>query len=227
MKKILCPLIMFFIILSLLSCDTNDESYYLYDVNEDGTLTIMGVSETYSKELKIPKEIDGKTVTAIGDYAFYNNQYVREIILPDSILSIGECSFADSCNLKTVSLGKNCKTIGLQAFEGCSGLKKISLSNALQKIEDLAFAGCTRLESFNPPSTLDEIGINVFDECEQLIIDTTDCPVIDDYAKVHKIPTGFTESDDYQLLKIIILTAIVLSAIIVLKVIFKKIKKRH
>ncbi|MBE6672172.1 MAG: leucine-rich repeat domain-containing protein [Ruminococcaceae bacterium] len=226
MKKILFTIIFIVCALTITSCDTNDASYYLYDVNEDGTLTVMGVSETYSKELSIPKQIDGKTVTAIGDYAFYNNQYIRKITLPDSVLSIGECAFADSRNLSSVKIGKQCLTIGLQAFEGCSALKTIRLSDTLTEIKDLAFHGCTLLESFDPPKTLTKIGIDVFDECEQLIINAKDCPAIEEYAKIHQIPTGFTESDDYLLIKIASLSAAAIASLLLFRYILKKIRKK-
>ena len=127
--------------------------------------------------------------------------------------------------MNSVSIGKNCESIGLQAFEGCTGLKEITLSDCLTEIEDLAFAGCSLLESFDPPATLNKIGVDVFDECEQLVIDTTNCPAIDQYAKEHGIPTGFTDTNDYQLLKIIVLSVLVLGILIGAKVIFKKIKK--
>ena len=94
----------------LASCSYNDASYYLFDENEDGTLTVMGITETYSKHIKIPSTINGKTVSAIGDDAFYNNQYIREVTIPDTVKSIGERAFADSENLSTVSIGKNCIT---------------------------------------------------------------------------------------------------------------------
>lgn len=225
MKKFILPFIILLLLAALPSCDTNDASYYLYDQNKDGTLTIMGVSETYSKELVIPGEIDGMTVTAIGDYAFYNNQYIRKITLPDSIITIGECTFADSCNLSSVSIGKNCETIGLQAFEGCNALETISLSKKLKTIKDLAFSGCTLLEEFAPPASLETIGIDVFDQCEQLIIDSSDCPTIDAYAKQYGIPTGFSQTDDFQILKIVLLSALALTVLFGIKFAFKKIKK--
>ena len=227
MKKIFLFLTMILVALAAFSCDTNDESYYLYDLNNDGPVTIMGVSETYSKELEIPKTIDGKTVTAIGDYAFYNNQYIREITLPDTVITIGQCAFADSLNLVSINIGKECQVIGLQAFEGCSSLETITLSKALIRIEDLAFSGCTLLKSFDPPSTLETLGIDVFDECEQLVINSEGCPAIEKYAEEYKIPTGFSETDDFQLLKIIILTATALIAILVLRYVIKKIKKKN
>ena len=48
---------------------------------------------------------------------------------------------------------------------------------------------------------------------------------IDQYAKEHGIPTGFTDTNDYQILKIIALTVLVLAILVAANVIFKKIKK--
>lgn len=208
--------------LALPGCEYQDASYYQYEENDDGTVTIVGISETYSKKLKIPEKIDGKTVSAIGEYAFYNNDYIREIVLPDSVVEIGECSFADANMLNTVTLGKNCKTIGLQAFEGCNALAEINLSENLETVADLAFNGCIRLDEFNAPPSLKSIGTDAFDNCEQLIMITENSSVAAEYAKTHRIPTGFASSDGYIILKLFLIIGLVLAAILTAGYLLKK-----
>ncbi|MBE6639482.1 MAG: hypothetical protein E7616_08570 [Ruminococcaceae bacterium] len=225
MKKLLLCLILLICLPIFAGCELQDESYYEYDINEDGTLTILGVSETYSKKLTIPGTIDGKTVTAIGKYAFYRNDYIREIVLPDSVLIIEECAFADCQYLNTVVLGKNCKTIGLQAFEGCGSLTEIKLCDSLETVDDLAFNQCLHLKEFNAPASLKRIGIGAFDHCEQLIINIEHSEVAKEYATDHGIPTEFVASDGYLALKIVLGVSLVLLAIGVIGFLFKKRKK--
>ena len=226
MKKLYLCLICLICISILSACELQDESYYQYEDNEDGSVTIVGISETYSKKLKIPGMLDGKTVSAIGEYAFYNNDYIREIILPDSIIEIGECAFADSNMLNSVTLGKNCKIIGLQAFEGCNVLAEINLSNKLETIDDLAFNGCVRLDEFNAPASLKSIGVGAFDNCEQLIMITENSEVAAEYAKAHLITTGFAASDEYMILKLILAIAAALTLIFAIGHYFKKSRKK-
>lgn len=226
MKKLcffLACLICFFI---LSGCEYQDASYYQYEENEDGTVTIVGISETYSKKLKIPETLDGKTVSAIGKYAFYNNDYIREIILPDSVTEIGECAFADANMLNTVTLGEDCKVIGLQAFEGCDVLSEINLSENLETVSDLAFNGCIRLDEFNAPASLKSIGVGAFDNCEQLIMITENSTVAAEYAKTNRIPTGFASSDGYIILKLILWIVAALVVILTVGYLLKKRTKK-
>ena len=44
---------------------------YEYEILDDGTVEITGYNGS-AETLKIPNEIDGKTVTSIGDYAFFD-----------------------------------------------------------------------------------------------------------------------------------------------------------
>ena len=221
-KTLLCFFWILSILVTLCACDYQDASYYHYEENEDGTLTIIGISETYSKTLKIPTEIDGKTVSTIGDFAFYNNDYIRKIVLPDSVLTIGECAFADCNQLNTVSLGKSCTEIGLQAFEGCNSLQEITLSENLKTISDLAFNGCLLLKEINAPKSLVEIGVGAFDHCEQLTIVTDQSEVAAQYAETYGIPTGFAESDSYMFLKLGIGIALALGFVLLASYFFKK-----
>lgn len=226
-KTLLFLLLVLLCFVTLCGCDYQDASYYHYTENEDGTLTIISISETYSKKLEIPSEIDGKKVTAIGNFAFYNNDYIRKIVLPDSVLTIGECAFADCNLLNTVTLGKNCEVIGLQAFEGCNSLEEITLSQKLTTISDLAFNGCLMLKEIDPPKTLTTIGVGAFDHCEQLTMVTEHSDVAAAYAEAHGIPTGFAQSDGYMFLKLGIGIVIALALVVGAGHFFKKRKKKN
>jgi hypothetical protein len=55
--------------------------------------------------LVIPSVIDSVPVTSIGDNAFFNNDTVTSITIPDSVTSMGNLVFAFCDNLTTVTMG--------------------------------------------------------------------------------------------------------------------------
>ena len=58
----------------------------------DGTLCVTDYTAT-SDEVIIPDEIYGTPVTAVGDWAFANNKYVKHIEIPNTVTSIGKGAF--------------------------------------------------------------------------------------------------------------------------------------
>ena len=228
MKKTLALLLVFLLCVPMFwGCGYQDETYYEYEENDDGTLTIISISETYSKTLKIPGSIGGKTVTAIGKYAFYNNDYIRKIVLPDSVATVGECAFADCNKLNEVIFGKGCTEIGLQAFEGCDMLAEIDLSkSSIKSIGDLAFHKCMLLEEFNPPKSLEKIGVGAFDNCEQLIIIADQSDIAKEYAEANGFPTDFSDSDHYLFLKMALMIVACFALLFTLSFLWKKRKNK-
>lgn len=89
---------------------------------EDGTLAITGAAAPASGDIAVPAEIGGKTVTAIGEYAFLEWEGAATFTLPESL-----------------------RTIGAAAFGGCTGLAELTIPAAVETIGDNAFAGCDNL----------------------------------------------------------------------------------
>lgn len=65
---------------------SSGETYgnYQYTVLDNGTVQIDKYS-TYASTIVVPSEIDGRTVTVIGDSAFYGNMTLTSVTLPDTI----------------------------------------------------------------------------------------------------------------------------------------------
>lgn len=98
---------------------------FTYVENTDGTITITAYSGN-DTHLIIPSEIDGKTVTAIGDKAFMS-KYFRYLTLPSTLKSIGWWSFAYCKTLEEIVIPEGVTFIGLQAFDCCYNLTSISV----------------------------------------------------------------------------------------------------
>ncbi|MDO4155126.1 MAG: leucine-rich repeat protein [Clostridia bacterium] len=68
-------------------------------------------------ELAIPSELDGYTVTSIGDYAFQNCTSLASIIIPNSVTSIGFFAFEGCTALENISISDGIKVFNTGAFE--------------------------------------------------------------------------------------------------------------
>ncbi len=123
---------------------------FSYEVN-DGTVTITRYRGN-STVVSVPSVIDGKTVTAIGNYAFDNAQAVTKVTLPGTITSIGNHAFSFCKKLKSVTIPNGVASIGNLAFYGCESMTSISLPASLTAIGDDAFYQCNSLTGFSVAS---------------------------------------------------------------------------
>lgn len=99
-KKWLLGLVTFAAMAVLCAVCAGAETYgdYEYDVLDNGTVEITGYNGSAEK-VDIPAEIDGKSVTSIGDDAFKYSR-LASITIPDSVTSIGSCTFYFCTNLR-------------------------------------------------------------------------------------------------------------------------------
>lgn len=96
---------------------------YHLDGEEFITLTKYMGKKT---DVVIPSELDGKTVTEIGDSCFAETAIVS-VTVPDSILVIENGAFAKCTALTSVTLPEQMLYLGNQIFTECTSLKEITL----------------------------------------------------------------------------------------------------
>ena len=161
-----------------------------YQLNERGTLfTVLGYTSQVNQEtgyryrVIIPEEIEGIPVKKIADKAFQNDEYLKEVVLPDGIDEIG--SYAFSCpNLETINLPESLVAIGYAAFknanltvmeipsnilhipeEMCANnehLKKVIFKGNVLSIGGSAFWCCASLQEIDLPESLLTLGTSAF-----------------------------------------------------------------
>ena len=106
------------------------------DLSPDGT-TINGVnaivSDSSLKTLDLPSEINGKTITSVGEASFYGCLFLSHIIIPDSVTSIGTYAFYGCSSLSEIAIPQSVDSIGTLAFGKCSSLSEITVSAENQK----------------------------------------------------------------------------------------------
>ncbi|MBR2975190.1 MAG: leucine-rich repeat domain-containing protein, partial [Clostridia bacterium] len=127
------------------------------------------------------------TVQVIGDYAFYNCEYLETINVESTIKSIGKFAFAGckrlvsdldlsgltavqqntfaSCKaLTNVVFGDKLVTIGAYAFTDCKALAQVNIPNSVQAIGEYAFAN-TAITNLSIPNSLTTLGQGAVKGC--------------------------------------------------------------
>ena len=160
------------------------DGLYTFSYNDaDQTATITGVTSQRDFYV-LPEEadIDGYTVTAIGNGAFAGNRLITAY-LPTSVTAIGDNAFDGCVNLTSVTqvgsideavFPASVTSIGNYAFEGCGKLTvTFGDAKALTTIGDNAFYGCTSLQyvEFAQDSALGDIGKEAFMESGVSVVD--------------------------------------------------------
>lgn len=95
---------------------------------------------TEPTDLIIPSEINGYTVTSIGNNAFYTcNNFTGDVVIPSTVTEIGE-----------------------YAFYGCTGISTMVLNEGLTEIPRYCFGACQFTNVMTIPSTVTKIGRSAF-----------------------------------------------------------------
>ena len=125
-----------------------DEQGVVYALQNDQTAVVVDCDEETTADIDLT--LTGYTVTKIKARAFYGNNLLQSITLPEGVTEIGK-----------------------YAFFGCSALTNITLPNTLTKIEDYAFQACYDLTSIVIPKSVAMIGNGAFAECSNITIFAT------------------------------------------------------
>ena len=170
---------------------------YGYRVNADGTTAtitrflgpVKPTSSLYYVD--IPEKLDKYTVTAIGDSAFWECTYLKEVTIPQSVTSIGDSAFNICHNLTSVTIngaatsigdyafaqckalttvlsGEHITTIGEKAFWDCESLKNVTSLQDVTSIGPVAFGCCYNLTTLSLGENLETIGEGAFYYCSSL-----------------------------------------------------------
>ena len=80
---------------------------------------------TISGAVTIPSEVNGYTVTSIGDDAFRGCSGLTSVYIQEGITVIGDCSFKDCTKLESITIPSTVSTVEYGAFNGCTELNYI------------------------------------------------------------------------------------------------------
>ena len=125
--------------------DENNDYYASIDgclYSKDG-IKLIYVPTCIGDDFVIPN-----TVNIIGQYAFSNNNTIKYLTIPKSVVTISDCAFYNCSSLVSIDL-ENGTTIGRFAFYNCSSLISIHIPSTLKSVGLNAFMGCTSLRKVN------------------------------------------------------------------------------
>ena len=164
--------------------------------------------------------------TEIGAFAFFNNDALTNIVIPDSVTEIGEWAFK-SCGLTSVVIPDSVTKIGDDAFSDCCALTSVVISNSVTKIGRNVFSDCRALTSIkvaeDNPKYDSRGGCNAIIETEsnKLLFGCQSTVIPDSVTKIGRnafsdccaltsieIPTSVTEIGDEAFLYCQALTSI-------------------
>lgn len=137
-----------------------------YKLLEDGSACIIGYSGS-DENLCIPGEMDGHPVTAIGEDAFYKNQKLKTVELPDTVEIIEDHAFYGCKNLGgDLVLPKSLKFIKHGAFGDCNFTGDLEIPEGVTTIEQNAFEDVGFTGKLTLPQSLTELGELAFINCD-------------------------------------------------------------
>lgn len=106
----------------------NQFSYQTLNDDSVELLQYIGVGG----KVEVPGVIDGKAVSSVAPYAFFNCVNIQEVIFPDNVTKIGSYAFSGCTLLDTVSVGtegvaSSIKEMGEGVFINCTSLMLIKI----------------------------------------------------------------------------------------------------
>ncbi len=116
-----------------------------------------------------------KGVTELSEDSFSDCDNLSNVIFEEGsqLLTIGDGAFVLCKSLRNITLPQTVVSIGAEAFSSCTTLSKITIPSSLESIGYAAFSNCLLLKSLTFPQTLEHLeeGALVNEALESISID--------------------------------------------------------
>jgi len=141
-----------------------EEAGAYYIGNEKNPYLIL--LEAVAKD--IPACDVAETTKFIASGAFYECKSLRNVTLPDGLLSVGNSAFFGCVLLEGITLPEGLTYIGSQAFHSCAALPSITIPDSVTHLGDRAFHSCKALREATVGAGVTEFQGYLFDNCPKL-----------------------------------------------------------
>lgn len=125
-------------------------------------------TQQQSYNTNLTSVIIGSEVKRIPAYFMWNQEYLTEMNIPQSVTYIGESAFRLCSQLSNITLPDSITAINNMTFFNCSALTDITIPNTVTSIGNGAFERCTSLTQFIFPESIKSIGQDVLAECPSI-----------------------------------------------------------
>ena len=129
-----------------------------WSLDRDGVLTIAGEGEM--------------TDFSSTGSPFYNNTFIRSVVLDSGVTSVGAYAFIGCSNLASVETSESVASIHDFAFFKCTSLSSLKFSEGMEQIGAHAFSGCSLPTSISVPDRVQTIGNYAFAGCSGALFAT-------------------------------------------------------
>ena len=138
---------------------------FIYVISEGRAAILSGPLN--KDEIVIPDQLGGYPVQVIASYAFESSN-AHSISFPKSLSSIGYKAFYGNEKLLKVYLPDSVVSVGSEAFRNCISLQAIRISASMVRIPDSMLDGCKALAYAYLPNSIRDIGTSAFGLCWSL-----------------------------------------------------------
>lgn len=129
---------------------------FVFDLLEDNTYALVGISETY-KKLSLPSNHNGLVISTIDSFAlhYHPNLTSVEFNYNDSISRISPYAFDNCHSLTSITFYDRTISVEEYAFNNCSKLENVKFSTtATTKLGNFAFNSCSSLKEITLTNNL-------------------------------------------------------------------------
>lgn len=219
MKKILCLVTIFVLVLTLVACGKDENSTNPQDnANTIFSTTEKEQNENKGNKISIP-DVESAPSTDPSKFEYRDvdsgiaitnyNGNDRIVAIPESIdgknvVAIDNNSFINNKTMLGLKIANSITQIGSNAFENCTSLKVFVSGTTLESISEFAFNGCKELSDVKLNDGLKSLGMLSFGgtNMSELYIpesvETIDMPFTANADKTLKIiSTSGSEAENY------------------------------
>ena len=104
-------------------------------------------------------------MTAIAGNAFYGQNQMTSVTIPQGVRIIGKEAFGNCSALKTINMPDTLTDIYSYAFYNCTSLESFVMPDSVTSIKDGVFSGCTSLKSVRLSENLTRLEYGMFENC--------------------------------------------------------------